>query len=62
MEKKQKRKLKIILLAIVILLLLVSCGEGQILGNTDKLVSEMTKEELLWSVLAMSIIGSAIGS
>lgn len=56
---KPKRKHIIGIMVIAVLILFVSCSTFQ---DTDKLVSEMTKSDLLLSVLVMSIIGSAIGS
>jgi len=60
---KKKYYLYIVLAVVLLLSLLTGCSEvKEVFVDTDKLVSEMTKSELLWSVLVMSIIGSSIGS
>ncbi len=59
---KRKHYLYIVLAVVLLLSLLTGCSEvKEVFTDTDKLVSEMTKSELLWSVLVMSIIGSSIG-
>ena len=59
---KRKHYLYIVLVVVLLLSLLTGCSEvKQVFTDTDKLVSTMTKSELLWAVLIMSIIGSSIG-
>lgn len=62
LKLKKKHYLYIVLAVVLLLSLLTGCSEvKEVFADTDKLVSEMTKSELLWSVLVMSIIGSSIG-
>lgn len=57
MRLSKKQKVKLLSIIVIILLLLVSCDEnGGLIQDPNKLVSEMEKGELLWSIFFITLI------
>lgn len=58
---KRKHYLYIVLAVVFLLSMLTGCSEvKQVFNDTDQLVVEMTKSDLMWTVVIMVIIGNLI--
>lgn len=61
MKKLTKKRVLYIVLIIILILTLTSCQDiTGVFKNTDILVSEMTKKELMFTVLLMVFAGNII--